>query len=121
MERRVVVRSRYVAVDAEQNFDFDEIVRIVEAEARSLDLLPTDTSSWRMSISLSRHDPHSKEGCSSHVVELDTPLSFAKDLNMTFVHVRYLKPPSCVPSNGSTSVQPHDANNAFQILMASTT
>jgi hypothetical protein len=59
---------------------------------------------------------HSKEGGSSHVVELDTPLLFARDLNMTFVHVRYLKPPGCVPSDGSTSVQPDGAEDAIQIL-----
>ena len=118
VERRIVIRSRYVAIDEEQNYDFDEPVRIVEAEADSLNLLPTDASSWRMSISLSRLDAQEARS-TSHVVELDTPLSFAKDLNMKFVHVRLLKPPGCVPLHGSTSVQPDGAEDAFRILMAS--
>ena len=64
MERRVIIRSRYVAVDAKQNFDFDEIVRIVEAEAQSLNLMLTGVSrmGMGMSISLYRNDPHSKDG-----------------------------------------------------------
>ena len=117
VERRIVIRSRYVAIDEDKNYDFDELVRIVEAEADLLNLLPPDSSSWRMSISLSRLD--AQEGKSSHVVELDTPLSFAKDLNMTFVHVRLLKPPGCIPFHSSTREQPDGAEDAFQILMAS--
>ena len=66
VERRIVIRSRYVAIDEDKNYDFDELVRIVEAEADSLNLLPPDSSSWRMSISLSRLD--AQEGGSSHVV-----------------------------------------------------
>jgi hypothetical protein len=63
------MRSRYVAVDAKQNFDFDEKVRIVEAEAHSLNLMLTGVSRMGMGlpISLSRNDPHSKDGGSSHV------------------------------------------------------
>ena len=121
VERRIVIRSRYLAIGGKQNYDFDELARTVEVEASSLKVLPTGASSWRMSIFLSRLDAH--EGKSSHVGSWSNliyiPLSLAKDLNMTFVHVRLLKPPRCVPSHGSRSVQPDGAEDAFQILMAS--
>ena len=75
VERRIVIRSRYLAIGGKQNYDFDELARTVEVEASSLKVLPTGASSWRMSIFLSRLDAH--EGKSSHVVELDIYSSFS--------------------------------------------
>ena len=43
---------------------------------------------------------------------------FTKELNMTFIHMRYLKAPRCVPADGSTSVQHDNAEDVFQIVMA---
>ena len=51
VEWRVIIRSRCIAVDTQQNFKFDEVVRMVNAEAQSLSLLPTGASNMEMSIS----------------------------------------------------------------------